>query len=99
MPIKRCTLDGKTMGSLDDLYDQLSLRFSLPEHFGRNLDALWDVLSVDIEGPFEIVWKDAKVSKKAMARDFDRVVKLLEDLQEERDDFTLKQLCAQGRSR
>ncbi|MCK7468404.1 MAG: barstar family protein [Desulfosudis oleivorans] len=43
--------------SLDDLYDQLASRLSLPAHFGRNLDALWDVLSTDIEGPFEIVWK------------------------------------------
>ena len=90
MPIKRCTLDGKTIGSLDDLYDQLSIRFSLPEHFGRNLDALWDVLSTDVQGPFEIVWKHAGDSRKLMGRDFDRVVKLLKDLQKQRDDFTLK---------
>jgi len=90
MPIKRCTLDGKTIGSLDDLYDQLSIRFSLPEHFGRNLDALWDVLSTDVQGSFEIAWKHAGDSRKLMGRDFDRAVKLLKDLQKERDDFTLK---------
>ena len=90
MPVKRCTLDGKTIGSLDDLYDQLSTRFSLPEHFGRNLDALWDVLSTDVQGSFEIVWKHTGDSKKLMGRDFDRAVKLLKDLQKERDDFTLK---------
>ena len=90
MPIKRCTLDGKTIGSLDDLYDQLSIRFSLPEHFGRNLDALWDVLSTDVQGSFEIAWKHAGDSRKLMGRDFDRAVKLLKELQKERDDFTLK---------
>ena len=90
MPIKRCTLDGKTIGSLDDLYDQLSPWFPLPEHFGQNLDALWDVLSTDVQGSFEIVWKHAGDSKKLMGRDFDRAVKLLKDLQKERDDFTLK---------
>lgn len=90
MPIRQCTLDGKTVRSLDDFYDQLSIRLSLPEHFGRNLDALWDVLSTDVEGPFEIVWKHTGDSKKLMGKDFDRAVKLLKDLQKERKDFTLK---------
>ena len=90
MPIKRCTLDGRIIGSLDDLYDQLTTGLSLPEHFGRNLDALWDVLSTDVRGPFEILWKHAGDSKKLMGRDFERAVKLLKDLQKERDDFTLK---------
>jgi len=63
---------------------------ALPKHFGRNLDALWDLLSADVEGPFEIVWKQADASKKAFGRDFDRAVSLLRQLAEERDDFKLK---------
>ncbi len=90
MPIKRCALDGKAIGSLADLYHQLSISLALPKHFGRNLDALWDVLSTDVEGPFEIVWKQADASKKAMGSDFDRAVRLLQQLEEERDDFKLK---------
>ena len=90
MPMKRCTLDGKTIRSLDDLYDSLSIQLSLPVHFGRNLDALWDVLSTDVRGPFEIVWKHAGDSRKLMGKDFDRVVKVFKDLQKERDDFILK---------
>lgn len=90
MPIKRFTLNGSTIGSLEDLYDQLSKQLSLPEHFGRNLDALWDVLSSDIAGPFEIVWNHAEGSKRTMGKDFDRVLKLLQELEEERKDFKLK---------
>lgn len=90
MPIKRYTLNGRVIRSLDDFYDQISGRLALPEHFGRNLDALWDVLSTDVEGPFEIVWKNADDSKKSMDKAFDRVVKLLQELEEERDDFKLK---------
>ncbi len=90
MPVKRCTLSGKKIRSLDDLYDQLSTRLDLPEHFGRNLDALWDVLSTDVEGPFEIEWKCADDSKKSMGKDFDRAVKLLGKLEKERSDFNLK---------
>lgn len=90
MPIKRCTINGSAIRSLDDLYDRISNRLDLPEHFGRNLDALWDVLSTDVEGPFEIIWRQADNSKKFMGKDFDRAVKLLQELEKERDDFKLK---------
>ena len=90
MPIKRFTLDGITIRSLDDLYDRMSILIDLPEHFGRNLDALWDVLSTDVEGPFEIIWRHADNSKKFMVKDFDRAVKLFQELEKERDDFKLK---------
>ncbi len=90
MPLKKCTLNGKDIRSLDDLYDQLSNQLSFPAHFGRNLDALWDVLSADMGGPFEIEWKHANESKKTMGKDFERAVKLLQELRKERDDFKLK---------
>jgi ribonuclease inhibitor len=90
MPIKRCKLNGSAIRSLDDLYDQLSTRLSLPKHFGRNLDALWDVLFADVEGSFEIVWKHADASRTLMGKDFDRAVKLLRELEEERNDFKLE---------
>jgi len=90
MPVKRCTLNGLKIRSLDDFYDQISKQLSLPEHFGRNLDALWDVCSVDIEGPFEIVWKHADDSKKGMGKDFTRLMKVFRELEEERSDFKLK---------
>jgi ribonuclease inhibitor len=90
MPVKRYTLDGNKIRSLADFYDRLSILMKLPKHFGRNLDALWDVLATDIEGPWEINWKYADSSRKSMGKDFDHVVKLLQELEEERDDFQLK---------
>lgn len=90
MPIKRCQLDGRDIQSLSDLYDRLAGGLAFPAHFGRNLDALWDVLSTDIEGPFEIIWKHADESKKMMGRDYSRVVKLFERLKRDRDDFRLR---------
>jgi ribonuclease inhibitor len=89
MRIKRCTLNGPKIQSLDNLYNHLENRLSLPPHFGRNLNALWDVLSTDVEGPFEIVWTHSDDSKKSMGKDFQRVIKLLKELKKERDDFKL----------
>jgi ribonuclease inhibitor len=90
MPVNHCILDGSSIGSINDFYDQLSIWLKLPEHFGRNLDALWDVLSTDVEGPFEIEWEHAGHSQELMNKDFDRAVKLLKDLKKVRHDFTLK---------
>ena len=44
MPVKRCTLNGNVMRSLDDFYDRISTLKDMPELFGRNLDALWACL-------------------------------------------------------
>lgn len=90
MPIKRCTLDGRLIRSLDDLYNRLTDRLRLPAYFGRNLDALWDTLSTDVEGPFEIFWKHADASKTSMGKGYHQAVKLFKALEKERNDFKLK---------
>ena len=90
MPVKRYTLDGNKIGSFADFYNRISSFMKLPAHFGRNLDALGDVLTTDVEGPFEIDWTCADNSRKLMGKDFDRVVKLLRKLEKDRDDFQLK---------
>jgi len=90
MPVKQYILDGNKIESLADFYDQISGLMKLPAHFGRNLDALSDVLATDVAGPFEIDWTCADNSRKLMGKDFDRVVKLLRKLEKDRDDFQLK---------
>ena len=52
--------------SMDAVYDILSLSLGLPAHFGRNLDALYDALTGDVEGPFEIVIEDAKALERKL---------------------------------
>jgi ribonuclease inhibitor len=86
MQVKRCILHGKAIRSLDDLYDCLSRELAFPDYFGRNLDALWDILATDMEGPLEVVWEEAEASRSAMGEDFERAAALLRDLERERDD-------------
>lgn len=91
MPIgkRHYILNGKAIHSLDDFYDEISRQLSLPAYFGRNLDALWDVLSTEVEGPAEIVWQDAQTARQAMGEDFEKVIKVLKELEGQRDDFKL----------
>ena len=92
MPVrkKRCLLSGKKVRSLDVFYDEIARQLAFPVHFGRNLDALWDVLSADIEGPIEVVWESPDSSRIGMGRDFDRIVAVLKDAEKARKDFRLR---------
>lgn len=48
--MNRITLDGAEMLTRAKMHDALAAAFSLPAHYGRNLDALWDCLSERAEG-------------------------------------------------
>ncbi|HSW63316.1 MAG TPA: barstar family protein [Dissulfurispiraceae bacterium] len=89
MQVKRYMLDGRAIQSVKAFYDELARIFPLPEYFGRNLDALADVLTTDIEGPFEIVWEHALLSKKAMKGDYAKIIAVLKHVAAERDDFRI----------
>jgi ribonuclease inhibitor len=83
--MKRCLLtDIRTTARF---YDELARQLDFPPHFGRNLDALWDVLTGDVEGPLEIVWEGAEASRASLGAAYAPLVKVLQDVAAERDDF------------
>ena len=75
--------------TLDKVYDALQRQLALPDHFGRNLDALWDVLTTDVRGPVTVVWRDPIRARAALGPDYDRLVETLRDVAAERSDFRL----------
>ena len=91
MRVKRSTkkvkLAGKSIRSLDEFYDEIAKKLRFPDYFGRNLDALWDVLTTDVKGPVELAWEGSEASKKSMGKDFEKVSALLKDVEKEREDF------------
>jgi len=89
MPVKQYVLRGEKIRSFSDFYDEIARVLPLPQYFGRNLDALRDVLSTDIEGPFEIVWKSSSISKNALKKDYSQIASLLKRVAKERDDFNI----------
>ncbi|KJH67545.1 barstar family protein [Chromobacterium violaceum] len=88
MPVKVCEL--RHIRSLDQLYDELQRQLPLPGHFGRNLDALYDSLANDVQGPFELLWRDTEEARRGMGADvYATVLEILETVAEERGDVTL----------
>lgn len=70
-------LNGESLRSESDFHDAFANALDLSEFYGGNLSALWDVLSIDIERPLQIVWINSEESKKAMGERFDQIVKVL----------------------
>ncbi|VXC02539.1 barstar family protein [Aeromicrobium sp. 9AM] len=50
------SLDTRSATSFDDFYDAVAMAWNLAEWFGRNLDALFDVLAELASQPTLIVW-------------------------------------------
>lgn len=42
----------------DNVHQWLKASLKLPEHYGENLDALWDSLTGDMKLPVTILWED-----------------------------------------
>jgi ribonuclease inhibitor len=42
---RKILVNGRKIQDKSDLHDYLIKQFNLPSYYGRNLDALWDVLS------------------------------------------------------
>ena len=85
-PITRRAVIPAGCPSIERVYDILARDLALPAHFGRNLDALYDVLTGDLEGPFTIQIEDAKALGKALGAKGPALLKLLGDVGKARKD-------------
>ncbi|MGN6846423.1 barstar family protein, partial [Neisseria sp. P0021.S005] len=50
---------GSKIYTEQDFHNQISKIFSIHDYYGNNLDALWDLLSTNLERPITLVWEDA----------------------------------------
>jgi len=85
----RCVLSPANAATLDKLYDRLAPDLKLPGHFGRNLDALYDCLTGDVAGPFEITVQQPGQMRDLLGAMWDEIAVLLLDVVTERDDATV----------
>ena len=66
-----------------DFHKAISSALNFGPYYGDNLDALWDILTTDIERPVMLIWKDSNLSKKAMGKDFDNIINILKKVSEQ----------------
>ncbi len=82
---KTVYIDFSNIGDYEDFFAELKTRMTLPEHFGDNLDALYDTLSGDAEMPLHIEFVNMSVDQLEM---FEDLLTTLEDAEDEVEDFT-----------
>lgn len=95
--MKRCRLTH--IDTPSRFYAELARQLEFPSHFGHNLDALWDILTGDVEGPLEIVWEDCDTASAKLGADYPKLAGLLREAAAERGDLKLEFLPAAKHSR
>ena len=78
-------IDFLEIGDYEDFYAQLKEKLTLPEHFGDNLDALFDVITGELEMPLHLEFVNMSVEQLEI---FEDLLTTLEDAEEEVEDFT-----------
>ena len=87
-PVAVARLDGRQR-SKHAVLAKLALDLGFPDHFRPNLDALFDVLTTDIEGPIRIEWRLTGNAAAGLGPDLEPLRRTIADAAAERDDLTL----------
>lgn len=84
----RLELDGHSIKSPAAFHDAVRTASGIG-FYGRNLDALWDLLTGLVERPVRIVWTNADVSEAAMGDEFHRIARIIREAETyyPNDDF------------
>ena len=78
-------IDFLEIGDYEDFYAQLKEKLTLPDHFGDNLDALFDVITGELEMPLHLEFVNLSVEQLEI---FEDLLTTLEDAEEEVEGFT-----------
>lgn len=83
--MKTIYIDFSEIGDEEDFFAQLREKLSLPEHFGNNLDALYDTITGDLEMPLRIEFVNINVEQ---LEHFEDLLTTLEDAEDETEGFS-----------
>ena len=83
--MKTVYIDFTDIGDYEDFYTQLKEKIQLPEHFGDNLDALFDTITGNLEMPLHLEFVNMTVDQLEI---FEDLLTTLEDAEEEVEDFS-----------
>nr|WP_308809022.1 barstar family protein [Providencia sp. PROV024] len=86
---KNVSFDFRHINTFDDFYHQFVQQFSLPDWFGYNLDALWDMVSAGIELPVTITFSHMTSEQRIQFSDIIDVMNDAQDMWEEEFIFAL----------
>ncbi|MEH2073690.1 MAG: barstar family protein [Nostoc sp.] len=86
-------LAGESIFTEYDFHRQIAQLLDFGEYYGNNLDALWDILTTDVERPVNLIWYNSAISCKNLGEEtFQQIVKVLQNVQAWDNQFEFKLL-------
>lgn len=82
-------LDGAVLTSRTELHNTIAWQLKLPDYYGHNLDALWDVLST-WNKPLRIELTNLALLQNCLGDYADALLQLLNDVIQENTAVTLR---------
>ena len=79
-------LPGRQLTTRDELHDWLHTALKFP-YYGRNLDALWDLVSATIPLPVTLVWQDFAQSQRLLGDYADRTLEVFREAAARNEGF------------
>ena len=76
-------IDGYLIENEKEFYICLAKQIDLGDYFGKNLDALYDALSRNVERPVHIRWKNHELSEKKLGKCFSIIKNIMSDVSKE----------------
>jgi ribonuclease inhibitor len=87
--MKEYIFDTSDINNIDQLHAALADLLGFPEHYGRNLDALYDCLSGEIELPVKLIWTNYASTHARLGEDAALFLEVMEDFSLEEPDFKI----------
>ena len=84
--MKTVLLDGDNIKTVSDIHKEFGKVISLPDYYGENLDALYDVLT-DVKEELGVIVIKNKLLKNKLGKNWENFLLLMEDLNEEISNF------------
>ena len=88
--MKEIVFDSSQIETMDELHEKLAEVLGFPDHYGKNLDALYDCLSGEIALPLKIIWKNYVATRAKMGKHVAQALKVMEDFSREEPDFIVE---------
>lgn len=70
------TFNFERIGTIEDFYKLAKTELQLPDHFGENLDALWDSVTGDVKLPVQVQFINMTMNQ---LEQFDKLILLFEE--------------------
>lgn len=80
-------IDGALIYTELDFHRMVQEKLALGPYYGKNLDALWDRLSTDVERPIALIWQHSQLSRTRLGPVFEKIVQILQDVQKQDEAF------------